>query len=134
MARTTGPLTVAIIDDHPVVIEGIQTWLSEEPRISVGYTGETSDVEPGVADVLILDLNLHGRLVIGDIATLAAAGQRVIAFSQFTEQRVVLESLEAGCMRVRREERGAGAPGEHGVGGGGRQAVRHADGCGRPRR
>lgn len=105
MALTSGSLTVAIVDDHPVVIEGIQTWLSEEPRISVEHTGETADVEPGVADVLILDLNLHGRLVIGDIATLAAAGQRVIAFSQFTEQHVVLESLEAGaCEFVAKNE------------------------------
>ncbi|WP_220136929.1 response regulator transcription factor [Streptomyces himalayensis] len=105
MACTSGSLTVAIIDDHPVVIEGIQTWLSEEPRISVVHTGEAVDVEPGVADVLILDLNLHGKLVIGDIATLAAAGQRVIAFSQFTEQRVVLESLEAGaCEFVAKNE------------------------------
>lgn len=105
MACTPGSLTVGIIDDHPVVIEGIQTWLSEEPRISVGHTGETADVEPGIADVLILDLNLHGRLVIGDIARLAAAGQRVIAFSQFTEQRVVLESLEAGaCEFVAKNE------------------------------
>ncbi|MFC0625404.1 response regulator transcription factor [Kribbella deserti] len=97
MAGTTGGVTVAIVDDHPVVIEGIQTWLSEEPRISVVHTGESADVAPGIADVLILDLNLHGHLVIGAITTLAAAGQRVIAFSQFTEQRIVLESLEAGA-------------------------------------
>lgn len=106
MAPTPGSLTVAIIDDHPVVIEGIQTWLSEEPRISVEHTGETTTaVEPGIADVLILDLNLHGELAIDDIATYAAAGQRVVAFSQFTEQRVVLESLEAGaCEFVAKNE------------------------------
>ncbi|MGW0917151.1 response regulator transcription factor [Streptomyces sp. NPDC002784] len=100
-----GSLTVAITDDHPVVIEGIQTWLSEEPRISVVYTGETPDVPPGIADVLILDLNLHGTLAIDAVASLAAAGQRVIAFSQFTEQRVVLESLEVGaCEFVAKNE------------------------------
>ncbi|MGW5868828.1 response regulator [Streptomyces sp. NPDC055239] len=105
MAFTPGSLSVAFIDDHPVVIEGIQVWLSQEPRISVRHTGEAVDVQPGVADVLILDLNLHGRLVVDDIATLAAAGQRVIAFSQFTEQRVVLESLEAGaCEFVAKNE------------------------------
>ncbi|WP_328871121.1 response regulator [Streptomyces sp. NBC_00287] len=105
ISGATGSLTVAITDDHPVVIEGIQTWLSEEPRISVVYTGETADVPPGVADVLILDLNLHGRIAIDTVAALAAAGQRVIAFSQFTEQRVVLESLEVGaCEFVAKNE------------------------------
>ncbi|MFD6292916.1 response regulator [Streptomyces sp. NPDC060205] len=105
MAVTPGSLSVAVVDDHPVVIEGIQAWLSQEPRISVRQTGEAVDVQPGVVDVLILDLNLHGRLVVDDIATLAAAGQRVIAFSQFTEQRVVLESLEAGaCEFVAKNE------------------------------
>lgn len=105
MAPVPSSLTVAVVDDHPVVIEGIQTWLSEEPLVSVRHTGERSDVAPGIADVLVLDLNLHGRLVVDDIARLAAAGQRVIAFSQFTEQRVVLESLEAGaCEFVAKNE------------------------------
>ncbi|MEU8990468.1 response regulator [Streptomyces sp. NPDC048558] len=105
MASVTGPLTVAVVDDHPVVIEGIKAWLSEEPRISVGHTGESAEVQPGVADVLILDLNLHGTLVLSRIATLAAAGQRVIAFSQFTDQRMVLDSLEAGaCEFVAKNE------------------------------
>lgn len=105
VAPAPGSLTVAIVDDHPVVIEGIQAWLAEEPLISVGHTGESADVRPGIADVLILDLNLHGRLVVDDIARLAAAGQRVIAFSQFTEQGVVLESLEAGaCEFVAKNE------------------------------
>ncbi|MBQ0852522.1 response regulator transcription factor [Streptomyces sp. BH-SS-21] len=105
VAVTSGSLSVAVVDDHPVVIEGIQAWLSQEPRISVRHTGEAVDVRPGAVDVLILDLNLHGRLVVDDIATLAAAGQRVIAFSQFTEQRVVLESLEAGaCEFVAKNE------------------------------
>nr|WP_215206908.1 response regulator [Streptomyces sp. CHD11] len=105
MAGASGPLSVAVVDDHPVVIEGIQAWLSEEPRITVVHTGDAAEVGPGVADVLVLDLNLHGRLVITDIATLAAAGQRVIAFSQMTEQRVVLEALEAGaCEFVAKNE------------------------------
>lgn len=40
-----------------------------------------------------------------DLAALAGAGQRVVAFSQFTEQKVVLEALEAGaCEFVAKNE------------------------------
>ncbi|MFJ3666933.1 response regulator [Streptomyces sp. NPDC090106] len=105
MAATTGPVTVAVIDDHPVVIEGVRTWLAEEPRIRVGHTGDSADVPPGIADVLILDLNLHGTLALPRVAELAEAGQRVIAFSQFTDQRMVLDTLEAGaCEFVAKNE------------------------------
>ncbi|MGC0334808.1 two-component system nitrate/nitrite response regulator NarL [Streptomyces sp. SAI-170] len=105
MASTTGPVTVAIVDDHPVVIEGVKSWLAEEPRISVCHTGDYADVEPGIADVLILDLNLHGTLALPWVAKLAAAGQRVIAFSQFTDQQTVLDALEAGaCEFVAKNE------------------------------
>lgn len=105
MACTNGPVTVAIVDDHPVVIEGVKAWLAEEPRISVSHTGDSADVEPGVADILVLDLNLHGTLALPSVARLAAAGQRVVAFSQFTDQQMVLDALEAGaCEFVAKNE------------------------------
>jgi two-component system nitrate/nitrite response regulator NarL len=92
-----GTITVSIVDDHPVVIEGIQTWLRAEPRIQVVGTGDSvAGVKPGV-DVLLLDLNLHGRLVVDEVAGLADAGHRVIVFSQFTEQNLVLAALDAGA-------------------------------------
>jgi len=97
MAKTAAAVRVGIIDDHPVVIEGIRAWLSVEPRVQVAHVG--SEVPPFMSnvDVLILDLHLDGRLVVDDIATLAGAGQRVIVFSQFTEQGLVLSALDAGA-------------------------------------
>ncbi|MFE0689190.1 response regulator [Streptomyces xiamenensis] len=92
-----GRLKVGIIDDHPVVIEGVQTWLAEEPSVDVVLVGETaSGLTPGVADVLVMDLNLNGRMVLDDIGALTGAGQRVIAFSQFTEVSVVMGALNVG--------------------------------------
>jgi DNA-binding NarL/FixJ family response regulator len=71
--------------------------LTEDPRIRVVHVGHTLEGLPGSLDVLILDLNLNGRLVIDDIAELACASQRIIAYSQFTEPDLVLAALDAGA-------------------------------------
>ncbi|GAA2410149.1 response regulator transcription factor [Actinomadura vinacea] len=100
-----GRLTVGIIDDHPVVIEGVQTWLARDRRIHVVHVADTPENVPAGIDVLILDLSLHGRLVLDELARLARRPQRVIAFSQFTEREMVLAALEAGaCEFVAKNE------------------------------
>jgi DNA-binding NarL/FixJ family response regulator len=95
------PVTVIVIDDHPVVIEGVKAWLAPEPRIRVVATGDSADalVLGGAqqADVVLLDLNLHGELVLDEVASLAAQGHRVIVYSQFTDQDVVHSALSAGA-------------------------------------
>jgi two-component system nitrate/nitrite response regulator NarL len=96
-----GPVTVAVIDDHPVVIEGIQAWLAADPRVAVIAAGDSLDVLTAqvraAADVLLLDLNLHGRLVLDTVADLADAGHRIIVYSQFAEHDLVLATLDAGA-------------------------------------
>jgi two-component system nitrate/nitrite response regulator NarL len=53
---------------------------------------------PGAdADVLLLDLNLYGEVVVDRVAELAAGGRRVVVFSQDTQERTVLAVLEAGA-------------------------------------
>jgi DNA-binding NarL/FixJ family response regulator len=96
MAETTR-VRVSIVDDHPVVAEGIRSWLRADPRIEVGYVGATVGPCSPEVDVAIVDLNLNGRLIVGEIAELAGGGQRVIVFSQFTEQELVLAALDAGA-------------------------------------
>ncbi|GIH05373.1 DNA-binding response regulator [Rhizocola hellebori] len=97
MASAAAPVRVSIIDDHPVVIEGIRAWLNVEPRIKVSHVGTNVPASMSNVDVIILDLHLDRRLAIDDIATLAGAGQRVIVFSQFTEEEIVLAALDAGA-------------------------------------
>ncbi|MGQ0776780.1 MAG: response regulator transcription factor [Pseudonocardiales bacterium] len=101
-ASTLDPtVTVAIIDDHPVVIEGVKAWLAPEPRVRVVATGDNIDAlirgDPPRPDVLLLDLNLHGKLAIDDVARLAAQGHRVIVYSQFSTEDVVHSALNAGA-------------------------------------
>nr|WP_215203471.1 response regulator [Streptomyces sp. CHD11] len=97
MARTGPAFDVGIVDDHPVVIDGVRAWLAEEPSVRVRHTGETTtDLYSGAVDVLIVDLNLNGRLVLPDIGELTAAGRRLVVFSQFTEDSLVLNVLNMG--------------------------------------
>jgi two-component system, NarL family, nitrate/nitrite response regulator NarL len=106
LADPGSSVKVCIIDDHPVVVEGVRTWLAQDSRIVVVHTGDDlADVSGIAADVLILDLNLHGKLMIEEIATLAGAGQRIIAFSQFTGEDVILAVLDGGaCAFVSKNE------------------------------
>lgn len=97
MATTVESVRVSIIDDHPVVIEGIRAWLSADPRIEIRHVGDTVPSHSDDVDVAILDLNLNGRLIVDEIAALAAKGQRIVAFSQFTNQELVLAALDAGA-------------------------------------
>jgi DNA-binding NarL/FixJ family response regulator len=96
-------ITVALVDDHPVVAEGVGAWIARDPnrRIRLVATGDAiDDVLTGVgrrADVLLLDLNLHGRMVTDRIAELAAAGHRIVVFSQETHETAILAALDAGA-------------------------------------
>ncbi len=97
MARTGTAFDVGIVDDHPVVIDGVRTWLAEEPSVRVRHTGETTaDLRSHAMDVLIVDLNLNGRLVLSEIAQLAAEGQRLVVFSQLTDESLVMDVLNMG--------------------------------------
>ncbi len=62
----TPPSTVAIVDDHPVVRDGLAFLLGEQPDFRV--VGEAANaaealqlVEAQQPDVLVLDLNLEGQ-------------------------------------------------------------------------
>ena len=60
------PIGVAIVDDHPVVIDGVRAWLAAEPRLRALATGDDPDVVLRAApraEVVLLDLRLHGRMV-----------------------------------------------------------------------
>jgi two-component system nitrate/nitrite response regulator NarL len=93
---------VAVIDDHPVVREGLQSWITADPQHRVQVVGMTDRVEDALRgqlpDVLLLDLNLHGIRVDDRIGELARAGHRVVVFSQDTEPEVILTALDAGAM------------------------------------
>ena len=97
------PVTVAIIEDHPVVTEGVTSWIRSDPGQRVRLVQTAHDLTglraaPGPsADVVILDLELSGELVTAQIPELVAAGYRVVAFSGHTDPAIVMEALEVGA-------------------------------------
>jgi two-component system, NarL family, nitrate/nitrite response regulator NarL len=93
-------VTVAIIEDHPVVTEGVASWIRSDPaeRVQLVYTAADLALLHGVAaDVVILDLELSGELVTGQIPELVAAGYRVVAFSGHTDPAIVMDTLDSGA-------------------------------------
>ncbi len=95
------PVTVAIIEDHPVVTEGVESWIRSDPGQRVRLVQTARDltglrtVPP--AAVVILDLELSGELVTAQIPGLVAAGYRVVAFSGHSEPAIVMETLDNGA-------------------------------------
>jgi two-component system nitrate/nitrite response regulator NarL len=97
MAR---PVTVAIVEDHPVVTEGVASWIRSDPgnRVQLAQTARDltglSPVPTAQAEVVILDLELSDKLVTSQIPDLVAAGYRVVAFSGHSDPAIVMETLD----------------------------------------
>jgi two-component system nitrate/nitrite response regulator NarL len=104
-------VTVAIIEDHPVVTEGVASWIRADPGQRVRLVLTARDltglraVPP--ADVVILDLELSGELVTAQIPELVAAGYRVVAFSGHTDPVIVMETLDNGAHAYVSKEEGS---------------------------
>src|SRR5579871_3157847 len=107
------PVTVAIIEDHPVVAEGVASWIRSDPGQRVRLVQTARDLSgfsgvPGPpADVVILDLELCGELVTAQIPGLVSAGYRVVAFSGHTDPAIVMETLDNGAHAYVSKEEGS---------------------------
>ena len=93
-----------IADDHPVVRQGLRTFLSSRPGLEVA--GEASDGNEAVAeaerldpDIVLLDLVMPRGSGIDAIRRLRAAGDRprVIVLTSFAGDDQVVEAVRAGA-------------------------------------
>ncbi len=97
-------IRVLIVDDHPVVRQGLRTFLSSRPGLDV--VGEASDGDEAAAeaarvrpDVVLLDLVMPRGGGIDVIRRLRAAGDRprVIVLTSFAGDDQVVEAVRAGA-------------------------------------
>ena len=93
-----------VVDDHPVVRQGLRTFLETRPDFEV--VGEAADGETAIAeaarlrpDVILMDLvmpGVGGLEAIGRIKT-AEPGARILVLTSFASADQVLPALRAGA-------------------------------------
>jgi DNA-binding NarL/FixJ family response regulator len=95
-------ISVAAIDDHPIVLHGLAGILGKLPDLDVVATATSLDElmsGPGKkADVVLLDLDLgDGTDVTTNIHRLLEAGSAVVVFSALAQPKNVRAAVRAGA-------------------------------------
>jgi DNA-binding NarL/FixJ family response regulator len=101
---TADRIRLLVVDDHPVVRQGLRTFLETRPDFAV--VGEAADGETAIAeaarlrpDVILMDLvmpGVDGLEAIGRIRA-AEAGARILVLTSFASADQVLPALRAGA-------------------------------------
>ena len=99
------PIQVMIVDDHPMVRDGLKVFLSVSPGMEC--SGEASSGEEALdlcravkPDVVLMDLLMPGM---GGVAAIQAIRQRlpqvrIIALTSFAEPDLVQQAIRAGAV------------------------------------
>ena len=97
-------ITLLIVDDHPVVRNGLRSMFSADPRFEV--LGEAADGAEAIAvaeklrpDVILMDLRMPGTDGVAAIKELTKRGvaSRVLVLTTYDTDSDVLPAIEAGA-------------------------------------
>ncbi|HEV7257715.1 MAG TPA: response regulator transcription factor [Bosea sp. (in: a-proteobacteria)] len=95
--------TIAIVDDHPLLMEGVAAVLGRRPGLSVVGTGSSAaDILPLATahqlDAIVVDLNMPGDtfLAIKDLRA-AVPQTRIVVFTASTNTEHAIRALDAGA-------------------------------------
>ena len=101
---SAAPVRLLVVDDHPVVRQGLRTFLETRPDFEV--VGEAGDGETAVAeaarlrpDVILMDLVMPGVGGLEAIGRIRAAepGARILVLTSFASADQVMPALRAGA-------------------------------------
>lgn len=93
---------IALVDDHPTLLRGIQGLLSEDGRYDVVGTGSKADdiIELGnrlSPEIMIVDLSMPGD-VLAAIETVTHGGtSKVVVFTAYGDVDLAMNALDAGA-------------------------------------
>lgn len=97
------PISIAIVDDHPLLAEGIAAVLSRRQGFMVSEIGACASDIAGIVrrracDVVIVDLNMPGDVfgAIGELREIAP-GCRVVVFTASVDTEHAVTALGAGA-------------------------------------
>lgn len=102
-AMSTATTTIVLVDDHPIVREGLRTVLEREPGLAV--IGEASDgaealelVQRVKPTLLILDVRMPGKsgLEVAREVSHVSPQTRVLVLSMYAAEGYVTEALASG--------------------------------------
>jgi DNA-binding NarL/FixJ family response regulator len=99
----TDVISIAAVDDHPIILDSVATWVRAEPG-DIRVVGTAATVAallagPGRdADVVLLDLDLgDGTTPEGNVAAIRAAGPEVLVLSASDRPPAVRAAIRAGA-------------------------------------
>jgi DNA-binding NarL/FixJ family response regulator len=97
-------IRVLVVDDHPIVRQGLRSYLSRREGIEV--VGDAGDGESAVAltadlrpDVVLMDLAMPGMGGLAAIREVVALelGARILVLTSFSSEDQVLPAIQAGA-------------------------------------
>jgi DNA-binding NarL/FixJ family response regulator len=104
MLQDKGIITLAIVDDHPIVIEGLLKLLDNKEHLKVaGYfttgAGIIEFMKTHTLDIVLLDISLpdmNGMDLCKEIKILSP-GTRVLILSNHSERSIIMQALQNGA-------------------------------------
>jgi DNA-binding NarL/FixJ family response regulator len=100
----TDKLLTAIVDDHPIVIEGLKLLLQNEPNIQIAgsfYTGADmlSYIKINRVDLILLDINLPdiNGMDLCQMIKKESVSTIILILSNHTERSIIMQTIQNGA-------------------------------------
>jgi DNA-binding NarL/FixJ family response regulator len=95
-------IRVLLVDDHPIVREGVAAVLEREPDITVVGAAETIDKGLRLADrfkpdVILLDLKLPDAGSVDGVTSFAGGSRSVVVFTAYDADEDVFRAIRGGA-------------------------------------
>lgn len=98
----TPQLRIALVDDHPTLLRGVEGILAEDGQYDIVGTGSSaSDIlafaQSGQPDIIIVDLSMPGD-VLNAVESVTRSGRlKVIVFTAYGDVELAMKALDAGA-------------------------------------